>query len=85
MIQQYATDLAKQMGIELSRVSFFNGQLLGCRDCHLLQLHSEGHMESAVVYQQDLEYLQQGTITKRLETRLRSVLSRLQAQLGLNP
>jgi len=81
MIQKYAAGLAAQMGIKLSRVSFYDGKLSGSPDFHLLQLHSDGQMESAIVFQQELEYLQKGVASIRLETRLRSALSRLQAQL----
>ena len=81
MIQQYAADLATQMGIKLSQVLFFDGKLSGSPDFHLIQLHSEDQMESAIVFQQELEHLQKGIANIRLETRLRSALSRLQAQL----
>jgi hypothetical protein len=77
MIQDYATDLAEQMGIKLSRVSVVDGKLLGCRDSNLLQLYSGGNMESALIYQQELEDLQNGVRHPRLETRIRTALSRL--------
>ena len=60
MIQEYAADLAAQMGIKLSRVSVVDGKLLGCRDSNLLQLYSGGNMESALIYQQELGDLQNG-------------------------
>jgi hypothetical protein len=85
MIQKYAVDLATKMGIKLSQVQLFDGKLLGCRDCHLLQLHSDDQMGIAIVFQQDLEYLQHGITSIRLETRLRSALSRLNEQLEPYP
>ena len=60
MIQEYAADLAAQMGIKLSRVSVVDGKLLGCRDSNLLQLYSGDNMESALIYQQELGDLQNG-------------------------
>ncbi len=84
MLQEHVAGLAAQMGITLSRVSFFDGKLLGCRDCHLVQIYAQGHMESAVVFQQDLDCLQKGITSKRLESRLSTALSRLQTKLALH-
>ena len=82
MLQEHVAGLAAQMGITLSRVSFFDGKLLGCRDCHLIQIYAQGHMESAVIFQQDLENMNKGIASKRLETRLVTALSRLQTKLA---
>ena len=81
MIQEYAADLAARMGITLSRVSVVDGKLLGCRDSNLLQLYSGGHMESALIYRQELEDLQNGVRRHRLETRICAALSRLKILL----
>jgi hypothetical protein len=77
MIQEYVADLAAQMGIKLSRVSVVDGTLLGCRDSNLLQFYSNGHMESALIYRQELEDLQNGVMRPKLETRIRTALSSL--------
>jgi hypothetical protein len=77
MIQEYVADLAAQMMIKLSRVSVVDGKLLGCRDSNLLQLYSDGHMESALIYRQELEDLQNGVRRPMLEMRIHSALSRL--------
>jgi len=77
MIEEYATNLATQMGIALSRITVIDGKLLGCRDSHLLQLHSGGRTESALVYQLDLEDLHRGISKTRLEARLKAALLRL--------
>jgi len=77
MIREYAAELAAQMGIRLSRVSIVDGKLLGCRDSHLLQLYSDGQMESALIYQSELEDLQKGIRRDRFEARIRAALSRL--------
>jgi hypothetical protein len=81
MIQEYADDLAAQMGIKISRVSVVDGRLLGCRESNLLQLYSDGHMESALIYQQELVDLQSGVSHPRLESRIRAALSRLKIKL----
>ena len=81
MIQEYADDLAAQMGIKISRVSVVDGKLLGCRDSNLLQLYSDDHMESALIYRLELEDLQNGVSRPRLEARIRAALSRLKIKL----
>ena len=78
MIHEYATAVAEQMGLTLSRVALVNGGLLGCKDCHLLQLYSGEHSECAVIYQRDLVNLSEGIYCDRLETRIRSALTSLQ-------
>ena len=85
MIEKHAADLAAQMGINLTRVSFFDGKLSGSPDFHLLQMHSNGQTESAIIFQLELEDLQKGITSNILETRLRKALSRLQAQLDPYP
>ena len=81
MIKEYATSLAEQMGIKLSRVSVIDGKLLGCRDSHLLQLYSDDRMESVLVYQREIEALHEGISRERLELRIRTALSHLQILL----
>jgi hypothetical protein len=81
MIEAYAASLAAKMGIELSKVSIVDGKLLGCRDSHLLQLHSDDHIESALVYQRELEDLHNGINRDGLERRIRAALSRLRIML----
>jgi hypothetical protein len=78
MLKEYALSLAEQMGITLSRISVIDGRLLGCRDSHLLQLYSDGTMESVLVYQREIQSLQDGARPERLEHRIRIALSRLQ-------
>ena len=81
MVQEYAADIAAQMGITLSRVAVVDGKLLGCRDSHLLQLYSGGHMETVLIYQRELEDLQNGLGCARLEARIRAAITRLKMLL----
>lgn len=81
MIEEYAADLAAQLGIELSLISVVDGKLLGCRDSHLLKLVLDGRTESVLIYQMDLDDLQRGISNNRLETRLKVSLLRLQQPL----
>ena len=79
MIREYTAGLAAQMELKLSRVSIIDGKLLGCRDSHLLQIYSDSHMESVLIYQSELETLQNEIQSDRLETRIRGALTRLKS------
>lgn len=81
MIQEYVYGIAAQMNIQLSRVSVVEGRNVGCLDVHLLNLTSKDQLVSALVYQSELDKLQIGDSCERLESRIRSALSRLQMPL----
>jgi hypothetical protein len=78
MIQEYATKLAEQSGIQLSGVSVIEGRKVGCSDAHLLHLIAGGNLISALVQQSELEELQSGSYCERLEVKIKNALSRLQ-------
>lgn len=78
MIKEYAADLAAQMGIPLSRISAVEGRDVGCLDVHLLNLYSDDQSVSALVYQSELDDLQNGSCCERLEMKIRATLARLQ-------
>jgi hypothetical protein len=78
MIREYAEDLATQTGMKLSGVTVVEGRRVGCLDVQLLHLTAENHLVSALVYQSELDELQNGSCCERLETKIRSALSRLQ-------
>jgi hypothetical protein len=82
MIKEFATELAEQSGIQLSRVSVVEGRRIGCLDVHLLHLGSDGQLVSALVYQSELDELHSSSCCERLEMKIRSALSRLQMQLN---
>jgi len=78
MIREYAADIATQMGIRLSRISVIEGQRVGCFDVHLLNLAAENQRVSTLVYQSELDKLQNGSSSERLEVKIRGALSKLQ-------
>jgi hypothetical protein len=78
MLQAYVTDIADQMGIQLSRVSVIEGRAVGCLDAYLLHLASDNQKVSVLVYLPELDNLQQGSCCDRLELKIRSALLRLQ-------
>lgn len=78
MIQDYVHDIAAQMKIQLSKLSVVEGCNVGCLDVHLLNLTSNGHQQSALVYQSEMDKIQTGECCERLDLRIRSTLSHLQ-------
>lgn len=78
MIQDYVHDIAAQMKIQLSKLSVVEGCNVGCLDVHLLNLTSNGHQQSALVYQSEMDKIQIGECCERLDLRIRSTLSHLQ-------
>jgi hypothetical protein len=75
LIHNYVYDIAAQMKIQLSQVSVIEGRNVGCLDVHLLNVTSNSHLVSVLVYQSELDKLQIGERCERLETRIRSALS----------
>jgi len=81
MIRDYVHDIAAQMNVQLSRLSVIDGCNVGCRDVHLLNLTSNGHQHSALVYQSEMDKIQTGEFCERLDFRIRSTLSHLKMKL----
>jgi len=81
IVKEYATGIAAKMGMNLTHISVTDGQRIGCLDVHLLKLAHDNQVVSALVYQTDLEKLQNGFQSDRLETNIRTSLSQLKRQL----
>lgn len=81
MIKEYAAKLAEQTGVRLSRVSVVEGRRVGCLDVHLLHISSDGQLVSALVYQSELDELQNHSSCERLELKIMNALSRLKTRL----
>jgi len=79
MIRDYASDIAAQMKVQLSNVTVIEGRKLDCFDAHLLKLDADGQQVSLLLYQSELDELQNNIVGDRLEQRIRSALSRLQS------
>jgi hypothetical protein len=77
MIEEYATDLASRMGIQLSEISLVEGKAEECLDMHLLHLNAKPNHVCVPIRQQDLEDLQNGSDCTRLDLKLCSALSSL--------
>jgi hypothetical protein len=81
MINDFVADIANQTGIPLSMISVIEGQSIGFMDVHLLHMTTKGHTVSALVHESELENLNNGLPCERLETKIRSALSRLKLLL----
>lgn len=81
MIREYATDIASQMGIQLSDVSIVEGRRVGCSDVHLVHMTADSHTVSVLVYSTELDNLKSGCVCERLEMKIKSALNRLQLLL----
>lgn len=81
MIKAFVADLAAQMGVNLSGISIIDGCTVGCLDSYLLNLSSDSHLVNVLIYQSELDHLQSGSNSERLEAKIRTALSRLQMLL----
>jgi hypothetical protein len=82
LINDYAADLAAQMGLKLSKVSIEDGLEADCKDAFLMELVSGKKHVNALVYRSDLDELKHSKHCDRLEVRLRTALARLQLLLA---
>jgi len=78
MIREYVIDLAVHMGIQLPRESERDGRSVGCLDAYLLDQGSKDQLVSALLHQSELNDLQNGFDSNRLELKIRAALLRLQ-------
>lgn len=81
MIQEYAADLAAQMGVKLSKVTIALGQPSGAHDPYLLEMTSNACMVSERIHQSELDNLKSGVQSDLLELKIRSALVRLKILL----
>jgi len=77
MIKKFVTEQAQIKGMKISDVTLVNGQCLGCRDMHLLNIIADGVLTSALVHQSDIDDIQRGDYCGRLEITVNNALSRL--------
>jgi hypothetical protein len=79
MIRDLAVDLAARRGIRLSNISLIDGRQAGCLDADVLDLATDDHIVSALVYQSDIFELRQKFSCVRLEERIGGALTRLES------
>jgi len=81
MIKDYVADIANQTGMPLSKISIIEGQAIGFLDVQLIHMTIKGHTVSALVYESEMDNLNNGLQCERLESKIRSALSRLKLLL----
>lgn len=81
MITAYVKDIAIQMNVPVTGVTTVEGSKVGCLDVHLLNISSKGKVVSVLLYQKELDELQNGVHSDRLEVKVGSALIRLRMQL----
>ena len=85
MIQEYATNIAYQMGIELASVSAIECHSSGNQSAFLLILAADDHSAKTLVYQSELDELLNGSVTGTLDTKIRSSLHELKSTCTGHP
>jgi hypothetical protein len=83
MLKEYVAYIAAPKRIPVSRVSIIEGRNVGCIDTHLLNITSRGQIASVLVYQSDLDKLENGLSCDRLEFQIRATLSKLSSMLEI--
>lgn len=78
MVKKYASDIASQMGIGLSKVQLIKSKSVRSPNTHMLMLSSNGCNVSTIIYQDDLEIIKSGSKCDTLDLRILQVLLRLQ-------
>lgn len=80
MIQEYVSDLASQMGINITKVSISGGPMVSCVD-YRLEIYSKSHAVNTLIHQTDLDSIAKGLCSGFLELKIRAALDRLHMQM----
>lgn len=75
LLENYAADLAMQMGVKLSKVSVETSS--DCNDASLLLLESGRKQASTMTYHTDLDELKRRKRCERLKLKITGALKRL--------
>ena len=81
MLCEYVSELAKQMGINATEVTLEDGKRLGLNGTSLLKIMSYEHKIAELVFQYEIDMLDNGIVPPRLNVRMKAVLSHLQLLL----
>lgn len=85
MIKKYVSEIASQMGIDLTEISIKEGMPFGVQDACLLDIITGKRIVGTIVFKSDIESIENNLECARLEVRIRYALSRLRVMLGLDP
>ena len=74
MVSEYVISFANEIGVKLTDVRLVEGRTVGCIDVYLLHMVANNRQTSMLVYQSDLDALQNGSCVTNLDNRLNTVL-----------
>jgi len=80
-IEDFAFAVARNMGVELLKVSLIDGQRLGCIDSYILDMTTKNKTVGTLIYKRDVDKLDNEGECARLEIRIRAALLRLQTMI----
>jgi hypothetical protein len=75
MITKYVYDLADQSGIKLTCITLVDGSSYGLPDTFLLQMFKKNRLTTALIYQSELDELEQGIQSNLLTNKINSALA----------
>jgi len=81
MIEKLAKDIARELGVGITSVSMFDGHQVGCLDVFLLQLYAQGYSVNALVHQHEVDLLEGGGTSDKLNFKIRAALTRLKSMI----
>ena len=81
MIEQLSKNIAAEIGLDITNVSLFDGHQVGCLDVFLLQLYAQGYSVNALVHQHEVDLLEQGGTSDKLNFKIRAALHRLKSMV----
>ncbi len=81
MVEKLSKDIAKEIGVDITSVSMFDGHQVGCLDVFLLQLYAQGYSVNALVHQHELDLLDEGGTCDKLNFKIRAALTRLKSMV----
>jgi hypothetical protein len=78
LLRDYTQSLAMKAGVSLADVKITEGKDVGCLDTRLLALSTtDNHHEYVLVYQSDIDIIDSGKHSKRLDKKFKSSFEKL--------
>lgn len=81
MIEKLSRDIAAEIGLDIANVSLFDGHQVGCLDVFLLQMYAQGYSVNALVHQHEVDLIEQGGTSDKLNYKIRAALTRLKSMV----
>ena len=85
MLELLVSHIAGDLSLELSDVSIYDGEKVGCHDVSMLRLCSKGIAVNTLMYKADLDAVEHGDDSDRFEIRTKLALYRLKSLVERYP